>query len=214
MPTITLHPAVVLESICEVASVDGSHPYSNAIGKGTDSSDYAQWYMVTGGAARTKVFYTFDLSEIPENATITSVTCKAKCQCDNDSAFRGGNNSISLYSGSTQKAKTDGNQAFGTTASVVEVPETTWTRDELNSLNLLISGARGYLSTNTSYWMRLYGADLTVTYELPPEGPTLYLKQNGAYTACSVAYKKVNGVWVEQTDIENLFDESKTYISM
>lgn len=214
MPTITLHPAVVLESICEVASVDGSHPYSNAIGKGTDSSDYAQWYMVTGGSAPTKVFYSFDLSEIPKNATITSVTCKAKCQCENGSVFRGGKNVIHLYCGSTKKASTDGTQAFGTTASIVEVPETTWTRDELNSLNLLIFGSRGFLSTNTSYWMRLYGADLTVTYEVPPEGPTLYLKQNGAYTACSVAYKKVNGVWVEQTDIENLFDESKTYISM
>lgn len=214
MPTITLHPAVVLESTCEVASVDGSHPYSNVIGKGTDSSDYAQWYMVTGGAARTKVFYSFDLSEIPENATITSVICKAKCQCENSSSFGGGNNNVGLYSGSTEKVRTGGIQAFGTTASVVEVPETTWTRDELNSLNLVIHGARGYLNTSTSYWMRLYGADLTVTYEIPSEGPTLYLKQNGAYTTCSVTYKKVNGVWVEQTDIENLFDESKTYISM
>lgn len=214
MPTITLHPAAVLESNCVVASVDGSHPYSNAIGKGTDSSDYAQWYMVTGSAARTRVFYTFDLSAIPSNATITSVACSAKCQAQNSSAFRGGNNTVALLSGETSIATTEGNQAFGKSPTVVTIPEATWTREQLNDCRLLIGGARGLLETSTSYYMRFYGADLTITYEVPPEGPTptLYLKQNGIYTPCSSAFKKTNGVWVEQTDLGNLFDENKTYI--
>lgn len=214
MPTITVHPAAVIESSCEVASVDGSHPYSNAIGRGTDSSDYAQWYMVTGGAALTRVFYTFDLSAIPSNATITSVACSAKCQAQDGSVFRGGNNQVALWSGETSIAATGGIQAFGTSATVVTIPEATWTREQLNDCRLMIQGSRGLLGTSTSYYMRLYGADLTVTYEVPPEGPTptLYLKQNGIYTPCSSAFKKTNGVWVEQTDLGNLFDENKTYI--
>ncbi len=211
MPTITVHPFEILESESSFQSVDSSYPFSNAIGKGTDSTTYAQWYMVTGGAALTRVFYAFDLSEIPENATITSVICKAKCQCENSSSFRGGNNGIYLYCGSTQKTKTDGVQAFGTTESVVEVPETTWTRDELNSLKLLIFGSRGYLSTNTSYWMRLYGADLTVTYEIP-SSPILYVKNNGIFVACANVYKKIDNVWVEQTDLNSVFDENSNYM--
>lgn len=214
MPTITVHPSAVIESICEVESVDGSHPYSNAIGKGTDSNDYSQWYMVKGGSAITRVFYTFDLSAIPPNATITSVACSAKCQAQNSSAFRGGNNTVALRSGETTIAATEGNQAFGTSATVVTIPEATWTREQLNDCRLLIQGSRGLLGTSTSYYMRFYGADLTVTYEVPSEGPTpaLYLKQNGIYTLCSSAFKKTSGVWVEQTDLGNLFDENKTYI--
>lgn len=213
MPTITVHPAAVLESLCKVDSVDGSHPYSKAFGRGTDSSDYAQWYMVTGSAAQTLVFYTFDLSVIPENATITSVIFKAKCQCENSSAIRGGNNGLYLYSGDTLKSRTDGIQAFGTTASVVEVPETTWTRDELSSFRLRIFGSRGYFSTSTSYYIRFYGADLTVTYEVPEETTDLLVKQSSAWVSVKSVYKKVSGIWVKQNNLQEIFDENTKYVA-
>ena len=212
MPTITVHPAAVLESNCVVASVDGSHPYSNAIGKGTDSSDYAQWYMVKGGSAITRVFYTFDLSAIPSNATITSVACSAKCQAQNSSSFRGGNNTVALWSGETSIAETEGNQAFGTSATVVTIPEATWTREQLNDCRLMILGARGLLGTSTSYYMRLYGADLTVTYE-EPSGQAAYLKRNGIFAPCQKVYKKAGGVWVEQTDLSAAFADGVKYVT-
>lgn len=213
MPTITVHPAAVLESLCEVASVDGSHPYSKAFGRGTDSTDYAQWYMVTGAAAQTKVFYTFDLSMIPENATITSVTCAAKCQCENSNSSRGGNNGLYLYSGDTLKTNTDGFRAFGTTATIVTVPETTWTRDELNNLRLRIFGSRGFFNTSTSYYIRFYGADLTVTYEVPEETTDLRVKQSGTWVSVKSVYKKVSGIWVEQNNLQEIFDENTKYVA-
>lgn len=45
-------------------------------------------------------------------------------------------------------------------------------------------------------------------------GPTdtLYFKQNGAYVAAVKAYKKVNGAWVEQTDLTNVFNPNTNYI--
>ncbi len=45
-------------------------------------------------------------------------------------------------------------------------------------------------------------------------GPTetLYFKQNGAYVAAVKAYKKVNGAWVQQTDLTSVFDSNKNYV--
>ena len=166
MPTLTFHPSAVLEDMCSVESVDSSHPYSNVIGQGTDSSKYAQWYMVKGGSARTKVYYSFDLSAIPANAIITSVICKGKCQSQNNSILRGGNTTLSLYSGTTEMAST-ANQAFGTSAKIVELPQVSWTREQLTDCRILIHAARGLLNTNTSYYIRCFGIDLTVTYEIP-----------------------------------------------
>ena len=211
MPTITVHPSAVLESESSFQSVDSSHPFSNAVGKGVDSSDYAQWYMVTGGAAITPVLYAFDLSEIPENATITSVTCQAKCQAQNSSSFRGGNNTLSLYSGDSQMTVTE-NPAFGTSAAVVTIPEVAWTRDQLSNCKIKIQAARGLLGTSTSYYIRFYGADLTVTYEAPETGQKLYRKQDGVFTQCNKAYKKVGGVFVEQSDLSSLFSEDTSYV--
>ena len=211
MPTITVHPSAVLESESSFQSVDGSYPFSNAVGKGTDSDVYAQWYMKTGGAAITRVYYAFDLSVIPENAVITSVTCQAKCQAQNSSSFRGGNTIVALHSGDTNMSSTD-NAVFGTSAKVVTVPEVAWTREQLNDCKILIQAARGLLGTSTSYYIRFYGADLTVIYEIPAEGPKLWLKQKGAYSACKNAYKKENGAWVIQSDLAGVFEAGTNYV--
>ena len=41
----------------------------------------------------------------------------------------------------------------------------------------------------------------------------LYIKINGSYVQASTVYKKVNGQWVEQTDLNSLFDREQVYIS-
>ena len=40
----------------------------------------------------------------------------------------------------------------------------------------------------------------------------MYVKINGTWVACTKAYKKVDGSWVEQTDMSGLFDTNKNYI--
>lgn len=192
MPTLTFHPSVVLEDMCSVESVDSSHPYSNIIGKGTDSSEYAQWYMVKGGSARTKVYYSFDLSVIPANAIITSVICKGKCQSQNDSIFRGGNTTLCLYSGTTEMVRTE-NQAFGTSATVVEIPQVSWTREQLTDCRIMIQAARGLVSTNTSYYIRCFGIDLIVTYEVPTSYTVSTSITGGTLRSPTVASATVSG---------------------
>lgn len=166
MPTITLHPSMVIESASSYGSANSSHPLSAIFGKGTSNAAYAQWTLVTGGAAETRVVYGFDTSEIPTNATITKVTCKAKCQAQNATVSRGGRTRVNMLSGSTIKAESDYG-AFGTSATVVTPPETTWTREQLTDCRVEIYAIRGLLGTTTTYWNRCYGIDLTVEYEVP-----------------------------------------------
>lgn len=48
--------------------------------------------------------------------------------------------------------------------------------------------------------------------EYTPSDETMYLKANGAWTEVVDVYKKVNGSWVLQTDLTNVFDNTKNYL--
>lgn len=61
---------------------------------------------------------------------------------------------------------------------------------------------------NNFRWSNLI---VTYTYEVPSSDTLLY-KSNGAWVVASKAYKKVNGVWVEQSDLTAVFDSSKNYV--
>ena len=57
------------------------------------------------------------------------------------------------------------------------------------------------------------GLTITVTYTVPVvDTDKLFVKQNGAWAEVSTAYKRVNGVWVEQTDLTKVFDSSRNYV--
>lgn len=59
------------------ASISTSYPLSNAY-TASNSTSYAQVNLTTGANAETYIYLTFNFSSIPENATIQSVTAKAK----------------------------------------------------------------------------------------------------------------------------------------
>ena len=163
--------------ICTPAAVDltaseykdESSPFTNAIGKGSDNEgDYAEWGLVTGSQAYTKVYWSFDMSSIPSNATITNVTCSARCSNTNENIMQGGNTLIAIgtvINGNewTNKTASD-NAAFGKTATVVTVSDATFTRAELDNFRLKIQAVRGFLGTGTSYHTKFYGATLTIDY--------------------------------------------------
>lgn len=59
--------------------------------------------------------------------------------------------------------------------------------------------------------------NLIVTYKYTEPTITQYtnlrIKQNGEWIPVKVVYKKENGVWIEQTDLSNLFDTNIKYIN-
>lgn len=212
MPTIILHPSQVFEADSDFKSVDAAHPFDEAFGRSQDSATYAQWYMLNGGAVTTQVQYGFDISTIPVNATIQRITVYAKCQAEDERSFYAGNTVIAIKDGTQTVVQTD-NRAFGKTAKIVSLSDTSFTREQLNNIRISINASRGYLGTNTSFWVRFYGADLVVEYEVPAKS-ALYVRQNGQYIAASQVFKKTNGVWVKQEDLTNVFDKDTGYITV
>lgn len=55
-------------------------------------------------------------------------------------------------------------------------------------------------------------ADHTIVVTTSGGGPVLYFKENGSYVAVTTAYKKVNGVWTQVSDISNLFNSTTNYV--
>lgn len=118
-----------------------------------------------------QVYYNFNVSSIPENATIISVTCSARI-CVSNNYTTG---SIQLYSGTTSKSSANTSWRTNKTSSVYNLSGIqSFTRSELSNVRLKISGKSGG-SGRSIYF---YGADLGVVYEYA--GDTYYLYTSSA----------------------------------
>lgn len=188
--TMTAVPAAYQTS----GSISGSN-YQNAVGQGSDTSstsgnDYASSSTAT-------INYSFDVSSIPANATITAFSCTVKGHCESTSQSSE-QADIALYCGSTVKSN---QESFESTSDTVEtLTGTTITREELD--NLVLRFTIGY------YGGRVSGATLSVTYTVPSTGYDYYWE----YTIASVTENhtiivgatggkyiraKVNGSWIK-----------------
>ena len=67
------------------------------------STTYMQAYLVTGNAANTYVYYNIDTSDIPDGATIDSITCSGKCYVSQTNTNRIAVRTFQLYAGTTAK---------------------------------------------------------------------------------------------------------------
>lgn len=198
--SLTVYPAEYLES----ESTHGAANYTDfPIGKGVDNSTYASFYLNDGIAGTAKIYYRFDLSAIPQDATIDSVVCKIKASVSTTTNILTCN--VSVCTGTTKK-ETSGE--LSTSASTYTLDTATWTRSELDDCRVCLNAVRSRGST--SVYMRFYGAELTVVYTY--EGQTFLLKTNGVWTEVSAVYKKADGAWVEQEDLQSLFDTSANYV--
>lgn len=130
----------------------------------TDSSstNYATINLTRNSGAITQIFYNFNLN-IPTSATITSVSCTAKCYISTTNSSRITTRQIQLYSGSTAKG-TAYTVANSTTAFTISAG--TWTASELNNAKIRIYAVRGTSNTTTNYYYRFYGATLNVEYSV------------------------------------------------
>lgn len=68
---------------------------------------------------------------------------------------------------------------------------------------------RGSSGTSTNRYLYFYGADLTVTYTYQSE--KFMLKLGGAWHDVARVFKKVNGIWVEQTELANVIEDGVRY---
>ena len=153
MPSVTLVPSGY-EGLSNM-SINSSYPISRGY-TNADSTNYTRFDVT---ASRTgEVYFTFDVSDIPSGATITSVSANGKARVS--STTRITNTKMQFYSGTTAKGS---NRTFASTqASKQTITVGSWTRAELNNLRLKIGGTAS--SSSSSKRIDFYGADITITY--------------------------------------------------
>lgn len=135
-----------------------------------NSSTRCALYSVQGSRSTSYMYYNFDCSSIPANATITSVSCQ----------FKGGSQGSSYYSSYTAQLTT-GTTLKGSSTSVTGTnssPSTVtinggsfWTRAELNNIKIKFQVVRGSSNTTEGSTWSFFGATLTVNYTVTPENP-------------------------------------------
>lgn len=97
--TVTVHPTSLnLNTTTCYSSSNIANGYAEA-----GSTTYAQFYLVRGSRAQTIVDYVFEDPNIPSNATIDSVSCRAKTYINTTSSNRVATRQIQLYAGDTAK---------------------------------------------------------------------------------------------------------------
>lgn len=157
---LTVNPSGYSSSNSSYSNVSSNYPISNAYAN-SSSTTYARLTCRTGSSASTYISYTFDLSNIPSNAIIESVTCIAKARVSSTSYLTSAY--VQLYNNTI--AKGSATSCFSTsTSATYTLTCGDWTREELDNLQLRVTTKRGTKNTTRSAYLYIYGADLTITY--------------------------------------------------
>ncbi len=148
--------------------IAADHAYasiSNQANGYNDSSNtsYATINLTTGSGATTYIYYTFDFSDIPAEATIESVSCTTKTYINTTNSSRIRTRQVQLFSGTNEKGSA---ATVSNSTSVVTLSAGTWTRAELQDARIRLHGVRGTSNTTSTYSFRFYGATFTVNYSI------------------------------------------------
>ncbi len=159
--SITFHPSGYDSSHSSYSSISSSYPITNAYDSAS-STNYAYITCNTGSYASTYVSFTFDVSNVPSEATIDSVECTAKVRVSSTSYISTA--VLQLYNGGT--AKGSSTNARTTTATEYNLTPGTWTRSELDNIEVRYTGTRGSSNNTRAAYIYFYGADLVINYSV------------------------------------------------
>lgn len=152
--TITLYPSSYdTENYSWYSTSSLSNGYASA-----SSTSYAQITCNTKGA-EAYIYYKFDTSQIPDGATIDSVTCSAKLLINGNSTTTP-QKKVQMFTGTTEKGTASN---VSSSANTYSLDVGSWTLSELRDIRV-----RPYMkeasNTTSRYYIRFYGATLTITY--------------------------------------------------
>lgn len=207
MATATLIPSTYYLSSTYLTITDPANMYADV-----SSTTYA---TLTNTNKSTSYYYCyirrFNISDIPSNADVSSFTVKIKGRASG--AY---NASLYLCHGTTTISNATATQFPNSTSVSTRTfanGSLTWAQivSYGDDFGIRINCRRNARNTQSYYY--IYGAEIDVTYTVPePPANTLYFKNNGSWVSATKAYKKVNGVWVEQTDLTTVFDANTNYV--
>lgn len=172
------------------ASVSSSYPLSNAYAESSNTS-YAQVSWKTGASAETYVYLRFDLSAIPANATITSVSASAKGYVNTTNSSRVTTRQMQLCSGTTLKGSA---LTISTSTSAQTFSNTgSWTRAEIENAGVRFYVQRGTSNTTSTYQLRIYGASITVGYSYQETTYEITVTNNSSVTVAPASQEVAAG---------------------
>ena len=157
--------AVSFADATNIAAENTTYPWSRGYNNSAYTANYARFQL---NAASTNtdcyIYYTFDVGDIPSNATITSVVASVRVSRNN----RVGTSTVQLYAGTTAKGSSVTFSSTQTTGTNVTPSDITnggsWARSELNNLRVMITGRR--TNTNQTGYIYLFGMSVTVNYSV------------------------------------------------
>ncbi len=205
LKTLTVYPSgYVIDDYAYASAENLENGYNSA-----DNTTYATINLTTGASAETYIYYTFDLSAIPDSAAIISITCSAKSQISSSTSSHVAERTMQLYSGTTAKGSSVLINSR-LTSSATEMTVGDWTADELKDCRLKLYAKRGNRNTSTTYYIKFYGATLTVKYAEPDIIPIVgnitvggvaktlaggYVNIGGVWKTICKSYSNINGIW-------------------
>lgn len=157
--TITVYPSGY---DTEHHSYHGFSNVSDAYDSGSEEN-YASINLTRGNNAETYVYFTFNLSSIPQNATIDSITLTAYAQVTTTVGTRLGTRVLQVCRGTDAVGTASSNMTTSKKAYTLDAGSG-WTGANINDLTLKVDVFRGTQATSTSYYCYFYGATLTVKY--------------------------------------------------
>jgi hypothetical protein len=194
----------------------GTHYIDIKYGKddASDSNnDSLQWKVLSIVAEETTGYYTYSLSNIQQKHSLI---------------FIFGNVSYYFITSSTNtgaRIYPDGQtvRLAGDDYSLRIVPDSVDAVVELTDNNISQTSAlvredgedkQGNPVVNYVYTLSNVAATHTIIVSIGGASPIFYVKEDGDWEAISVSkvFKKVNGSWVEQSDLTTVFDQTKNYV--
>lgn len=216
MATVILRPTadVSLKHSCS----SGSSGYA-LINEATSDGDSAYIYQTVNSTTSTEAASEFKCSATSAGKfQISSVTLTINAKTTKgDSSDTASIRYTIRVEGRAQSAKGSSTLStsygnFTKTASASDLGVAGLTYDSFDvayfTVYITTAGAKNK-SKNDDFQNRITQVYLTVEYTpvSDTDGTGIYIKQNGAYTQAQAAYKKVSGVWVQQTDTAALKTE-------
>ena len=144
-----------------VTGATGTNAPTVALKSSGTSSSYAIFSASTRNSSG-YIYYMFDVSDIPQGASITSVSCTSRAAVRSTSS---GTTSLQLMAGSSTKGTYSGVTNTSTGGTTVLLAPTGWTRSELNNIALRIYTNKTRNATG-SHVVYFHGATLTVNYSV------------------------------------------------
>lgn len=202
----------------DITAYSSDHSYyslsSGSYGYGdSTSTDYARICLTRGSRAESYMYWKFGgLGTIPAGASIDRITCNYKARVSNSSTSYISAATVQLYSGeTTAKGTAKSIRTTSTAAAAIDAPGT-WTAEEVNAgVSLRVDATRGTSRTTSNYYVYFYGADIEIEYT-EKSGQKMLIKSGSTWKEAQKVYKKINGQWVEQTDLSGLISEGQIII--